>query len=214
MSTCFKSCGNRLTELFLGEQCDDGGNLAGDGCSADCKAEAGWKCSVGSTGISECLPAGNACGNGQLQPQLGEECDDGNTVSGDGCSSTCRREVAPVRDCGNGRLETALGEQCDDGNSRKSDGCSSECRIEFGWRCPFNVEGYRSGCEKIPRNPEDNRPEESFCGNGEVEAGEECDDGYLTNGDGCSVLCVIEAGWNCSSRYVQRGISYCQRDRQ
>jgi len=33
-----------------------------------------------------------ACGNGILDP--GEQCDDGNTVSGDGCSATCRSEVA------------------------------------------------------------------------------------------------------------------------
>ena len=31
------------------------------------------------------------CGNGILEP--GEECDDGNTVSGDGCSSTCQIET-------------------------------------------------------------------------------------------------------------------------
>jgi cysteine-rich repeat protein len=31
------------------------------------------------------------CGNGVLQP--GEECDDGNTVNGDGCSSTCQLEI-------------------------------------------------------------------------------------------------------------------------
>lgn len=30
------------------------------------------------------------CGNGRLEP--GEECDDGNTVSGDGCSDTCQVE--------------------------------------------------------------------------------------------------------------------------
>lgn len=32
------------------------------------------------------------CGDGLLE--LGEECDDGNTISGDGCSSTCTTEVA------------------------------------------------------------------------------------------------------------------------
>lgn len=31
-----------------------------------------------------------------------------------------------------------------------------------------------------------------FCGNLEVEAGEECDDGNLADGDGCSALCVVE----------------------
>lgn len=37
------------------------------------------------------------CGNGVLNP--GEQCDDGNTGSGDGCSATCRYELIP----GNGR---------------------------------------------------------------------------------------------------------------
>ena len=32
----------------------------------------------------------------------------------------------------------------------------------------------------------------AVCGNGMQEAGEECDDGNLTNGDGCSSLCVLE----------------------
>jgi uncharacterized protein (TIGR03382 family) len=36
------------------------------------------------------------------------------------------------------------------------------------------------------------------CGNGEVEAGEECDDGDLTNGDGCDDTCTVEFGFVCS----------------
>ncbi len=35
-------------------------------------------------------------------------------------------------------------------------------------------------------------PELPVCGNGIVEDGEECDDGNLTNGDGCSTACVCE----------------------
>jgi cysteine-rich repeat protein len=34
---------------------------------------------------------GDNCGNGRLDP--GEECDDGNILSGDGCSEFCKREV-------------------------------------------------------------------------------------------------------------------------
>jgi cysteine-rich repeat protein len=33
-----------------------------------------------------------ACGNGALESLVGEQCDDGNTTSGDGCSSTCTIE--------------------------------------------------------------------------------------------------------------------------
>jgi cysteine-rich repeat protein len=33
------------------------------------------------------------CGDGFIEPQNGEQCDDGNVVSGDGCSSVCQAEV-------------------------------------------------------------------------------------------------------------------------
>jgi len=62
------------------------------------------------------------CGNGKIDE--GEECDDGNTVNGDGCSSQCLREVG----CGNGKIDE--GEECDDGNTVNGDGCSSICQIE------------------------------------------------------------------------------------
>jgi cysteine-rich repeat protein len=61
------------------------------------------------------------CGNGVLDP--GEQCDDGNTVDGDGCDSTC----VPTA-CGNG--VPSAGEECDDGNTVDGDGCSAGCEIE------------------------------------------------------------------------------------
>ncbi|HCU25569.1 MAG TPA: hypothetical protein DF383_11190, partial [Deltaproteobacteria bacterium] len=48
----------------------------------------------------------NFCGDGQ--PAFNEECDDGNSIDGDGCESDC------TLTCGNGNLDS--GEQCDDGN--------------------------------------------------------------------------------------------------
>ncbi|MBN1611855.1 MAG: DUF4215 domain-containing protein, partial [Polyangiaceae bacterium] len=50
-----------------------------------------------------------------------EQCDDGNTTSGDGCSATCQDESV----CGNGVQEP--GEQCDDGNTADTDECSNAC---------------------------------------------------------------------------------------
>ncbi len=38
------------------------------------------------------------------------------------------------------------------------------------------------------------------CGNGIVEAGEQCDDGNLVDGDGCSSTCQIEPGFRCRGR--------------
>lgn len=66
------------------------------------------------------------CGNGVLDS--GEQCDDGNTVSGDHCSSTCMIELF----CGDGILTSP--ETCEDGNTVSNDGCSS-CSVETGYSC-------------------------------------------------------------------------------
>ena len=71
------------------------------------------------------------CSNGQLDGT--EECDDGNTVNGDGCSAQCKIESRPV--CGNGTVEE--GEQCDDGNTTSGDGCSASCKLESSGTPPI-----------------------------------------------------------------------------
>lgn len=65
------------------------------------------------------------CGDGIVDRPV-EQCDDGNQVAGDGCSSRCLVEV--VGTCGNGVVEAP--EQCDDGNTASGDGCSANCRSE------------------------------------------------------------------------------------
>ena len=70
--------------------------------------------SSSSSGGASATGAGGAaavCGNGSVEP--GEACDDGNTKSDDGCSSTCKKES-----CGDKIVQLGLGEQCDDGNSK------------------------------------------------------------------------------------------------
>lgn len=42
------------------------------------------------------------------------------------------------------------------------------------------------------------------CGNGILEPGEECDDGGLTNGDGCSSECKVQPGWECTATSPSR----------
>lgn len=72
-----------------------------------------------------CCPTNCTAGNDNDCPHrcgdrivdAGEQCDDGNTANGDGCSSTCQMETR----CGNGTLEN--GEECDDGNTVSGDGC-------------------------------------------------------------------------------------------
>jgi cysteine-rich repeat protein len=96
-------CGDGFLDPL--EECDDGNNVDGDGgCNANCVIE--------------------FCGDGILQPGLGEQCDDGNNQSGDGCNANCILEI-----CGNGTLDS--GEECDDGNNVDGDGCNANCVIEF-----------------------------------------------------------------------------------
>ena len=109
----------------------------------------------------------------------GEECDDGNTTSGDGCSAICRDERRSF--CGDGVIDAT--ETCDDGNLDDGDGCDSTCNVEDGWIC--EDEGGASDCF-------------AECGDGEIVDDEECDDGNVTSGDGCSDICVIEDGWDCT----------------
>jgi cysteine-rich repeat protein len=66
------------------------------------------------------------CGNNILE--AGEECDDGNTNNGDGCSAQCKIEI-PISFCGDGTVDA--GEQCDDGNMVTGDGCSATCVTEY-----------------------------------------------------------------------------------
>jgi len=105
------------------------------------------------------------CGDGIRIPGS-EECDDGNLIDFDGCSSTCDNETYDNSYCGDGILFLA-NESCDDGNLINFDGCSSTC----------NNETY----------------DNSYCGDGIWFKGyEECDDNNLINGDGCSSTCVLQ----------------------
>lgn len=91
------------------------------------------------------------CGNKKLDQN--QSCDDGNTVNGDGCSSSCIIEqdyycvdipsICLKTVCGNGRITG--GEQCDDNNTINGDGCSSLCLVEANYTCA----GCLSSCFKI-----------------------------------------------------------------
>lgn len=96
------TCGDGVQDS--NEDCDDGNNMSGDGCSADCLLEE------------------SLCGDERLDP--GEQCDDGNLNDGDGCSAFCTLEVG----CGDGMKLAS--EECDDGNSEPNDGCD-DCQLQF-----------------------------------------------------------------------------------
>jgi len=109
-------------ELELdGSSCDDT-----DLCTIDDECASGL-----------CVGDPMTCGDGAVQGGCGEQCDDGDPFSGDGCGSDCRLEPGFVcvgepsvcfSECGDGLL--ASDEECDDGNVIGCDGCSSDCELE------------------------------------------------------------------------------------
>jgi len=135
------------------------------------------------------------CGDGDRTDD--EACDDGNKVSGDGCSSNCLT-VEPgyscipagkpchrVARCGDGTV--VLPELCDDGNHTAGDGCSATCKTELGFKCTGNP----SVCTP------------TICGDKAVEGAESCDDGNALPFDGCSADCQSEPDCTkgaCASR--------------
>lgn len=116
-------------------------------------------CSLPYSVINE-LCVNPSCGNGALN--MGEQCDDGNILSGDHCSSTCMTELF----CGDGIVTSP--ETCDDSNTASHDGCLL-CSLEQGYSCHSSP----SVCAPV-------------CGDGFIKGAEQCDDSNLSPNDGCS----------------------------
>jgi cysteine-rich repeat protein len=206
-------CGNSHVEL--GEQCDDGNVVSGDGCSSLCTVEA--KCGNGTLdsgeecdpnvqatqcgGQSACTSAcfcANYCGDARIGGT--EQCDDGNATTGDGCRPDCTAEL-----CGDGILDAS--EQCDDGNNIATDKCTNNCMfiaicgdhiLDPVEQCDDGNQLSGDGCTSTCKL------ETTVCGNGKLESGEQCDDGNTVAGDGCSSSCGLEAA-ACGDGKLQSG---------
>ncbi|WP_248546036.1 DUF4215 domain-containing protein [Myxococcus fulvus] len=155
------------------------------------------------------------CGDATTQKDEGEQCDDGNSVAGDGCSPDCMFErcgnglvdlheecdynadggvgcnqYCAQRRCGDGLLDP--GEACDDGNEASGDGCNATCTSTESCGNRFLDpgelcdDGNRANGDKCSS---DCRSMEA-CGNGIRDIDEECDDGNESNSDDCLTTCV------------------------
>ncbi len=123
------TCGNTIVET--GEQCDDGNNSPLDACyrcaNTTCgdrfvQASRGEQCDFGEangTQLDGPLPAAACdassckllvCGDGIRTEWIAEQCDDGNTENGDGCSYECKTEE-PVTLCPTGYACTRILQQ-------------------------------------------------------------------------------------------------------
>lgn len=125
-------CGDGVVDMRAAEQCDDGNDRDGDGCSAACEREpyvcgdgvcdygAGEPCDTCQRDCADVDFCHPVCGDGVRQWQ--EECDQGSDTAA--CDADCT-----LAECGDGWVNGAS-EQCEDGNTVGGDGCSARCRDE------------------------------------------------------------------------------------
>jgi len=133
-------------------------------------------------------PEDSGCGDGIVDGDEGEECDEG--TKNDNTVGSCTEECTlPV--CGDGFVHPKT-EDCDDGNTLDGDACPGSClfprcgdgAVDPGEECDdgndFNTDACTNTCET------------ATCGDGFLHAGaEECDDGNAEDHDGCTSKCKL-----------------------
>jgi len=189
-------CGDGNVDL--GETCDDGtanSDSLADACRTSCREA--------------------YCGDGVVDPGGDEICDDGGTVTEDGCDDTCQVELG--WDCSTGICEEicgdnlAVGDETCDGSDLRDQDCVSigqalgrlECDAACDqWDVTHCSGGYVCGDGTVdPGEDCDDGPESAtcdtdctpaLCGDGTINAtaGEACDDGNTDDGDNCAGDCL------------------------
>ena len=132
----------------------DAGSCATPEDAAAC-ANAGGHCIA--------VSCGQRCGNGALEPYCCEECDDGTTLEGDGCSARCKVQPCCIPQ-------------------------STRCVQDPTVPCDESADCVRAGVNGVCQSfscPE-------LCGDGQLQPWccEECDDGNRRDTDGCTNECV------------------------
>ena len=152
------------------------------------------------------------CGNTIIEGT--EQCDDGNIINGDGCSSICQVEstlsseviqsfTASPTEIVSGD-STTLSWSAIQGSTCVSIWSNSpslpirgsyiinsinKFPATFSLQCTYNNIAYSKSVVITEKIVEPLLP---LCDNGIIEAGEQCDDGNAIDGDGCSAICQIE----------------------
>jgi cysteine-rich repeat protein len=148
--------------------------------------------------VGVCLPSVSlanylaACGNGILD--LGEQCDDGNADSGDGCSNRCEVEscykcTTPGRSC----TVAAAGAACaDDHNECTNDVCDG------AGRCNQPMVGAPCADDGNPCTDTGVCNSTGLCAHDKLPDGTLCDDGLFCNGvDSCQDGTCVQPGNPC-----------------
>ena len=158
-------CGN--SDIETGETCDDG-NTTTEICTYGQTS-----CTVCDATCQSVAGATSYCGDSTTDTGNDEACDDGNATtetctygqtSCTVCNATCQSVAGATSYCGDGNTDAGNGETCDDGaNNGQPNYCNSSCN------------------GVVP----------STCGNGTVEAGEDCD--HSGESATCNADCTTSA---------------------
>ncbi len=181
-------CGNAVVES--GEQCDDGNFASGDGCSGACVVE----------------PDGLYLGPGSAQTYFGE-------LRPVGDVDTYQLELTQpsivvvelgspsIGACGGAARVALLDVAGRELGATEGNGPGS-CAILSGVSATFarvpagtyvvRVEELGNDAVLTPYVLRVDARRQNVCGNGIVDAGEQCDDGNTLSGDGCSSMCARE----------------------
>ncbi|MBN1771619.1 MAG: hypothetical protein JXB32_10175 [Deltaproteobacteria bacterium] len=169
------------SETCIDHACEDGSPLDdGEPCTTDAGAD-------GTCVAGNCVTA--ACGNSVVDD--GEDCDDGNTTTGDGCEPDCTWTCDDDEDCDDGAFcngaETCADHVCADGTPPDE---GADCTTDAGEAGVCRAEL----CAPIA------------CGNGVVDPGEDCDDGNDDNTDDCLADCRAAS---CGDGFEHAGVEEC-----
>jgi cysteine-rich repeat protein len=87
-------------------------------------------------------------------------------------------------------------------------GCDQTCMPMQGFQCSFPYGQISKCCRPCPVGftCDGNDVCVSSCGNGVVDPGEQCDDGFVTDGDGCSSKCLVESPYICTNTPGQASV--------
>ncbi|MCO4762953.1 MAG: lamin tail domain-containing protein [Myxococcales bacterium] len=133
-------------------------------------------------GVGDACPKLPVCGDKQLDE--GEECDDGNKQSGDGCSDKCKKEDSDkdgITDDKDNCPKKPNKEQKDADKDTIGDVCDNCPLTKNTDQKDGNKDGQGDACTP------------AVCGDKQVTGAETCDDGNKDGGDGCSPLCEKSA---------------------
>ncbi len=215
-------CGDGVIDP--GEQCDDGNNVSGDGCSATCVSEYNDDC-IAAISISEGVTAFSTVAATTDGVSNGSSCQFGGQTYADiwyTYTPTCSGNLT-VSTCGTADYDSDLVVYntctctptvanllgCNDDGS----GCSGYTSrltvpVVVGNCYLIRVGGWNSESDRGSGTislTNSGSPCGTVCGNGVLEAGEQCDDGNTVSGDGCSSTCQIEQPAVCGNGVLEAG---------